>query len=452
VRDATGARTLDFLVIGVQKGGTTSLWQYLRSHGRIRFPLDKEAPFFASADAEDPDALARFVAADFAEAPEDALLGTVTPHYMMGNSRVPAEQIAARVGAALPQVRIVALLRDPIERAISHHRMSVRRGWEARSFDETALDLLDPARAQEARERPTETTAYFAQGEYGRILRAWRAHVPGERTLAALTEQLEADPGGVVDDVLRLLGLPPGHRPDDLAEHYHRGGARRRIDEQAEGDLTGFLAETIWPALPEGHAGPRAFGFFLETWNILPDEDETPVSPRVRSLLEEHYAADAEQLAELGVAAPWVARWQSREAADAPAVPAAESADAQAERELRCSLTEAHDRLLRLGEELAETRSRLARTERAGERLEDELALAREQRDGALQELGDTQERLAGSEQYALHLRTRLDRILQTLPFRLYARLQRLPGVRNLARRRTAGFVREVEQREVERR
>ncbi|HEU4701952.1 MAG TPA: sulfotransferase, partial [Conexibacter sp.] len=194
MRDATGARTLDFLVIGVQKGGTTSLWRYLGSHPRIRLPLDKEAPVLASVDGDDPEALARFVATEFADAAEDALLGTVTPHYMMGNSRMPTGQIAQRVAAVLPHARIVALLRDPIERAISQHRMSVRRGWEARSFDEAARELLEPARAQEAREHATETNAYLAQGEYGRILSAWREHVPAERTVVALSEQLDADP------------------------------------------------------------------------------------------------------------------------------------------------------------------------------------------------------------------------------------------------------------------
>lgn len=443
MRDATGARTLDFLVIGVQKGGTTSLWRYLRSHPRIGVPLDKEAPFFASADAEDPTAIARFVASDFADAPEDALLGTVTPHYMMGNSRVPTERIAQRVATALPQVRIVALLRDPIERAISQHRMSVRRGWEARSFDEAASDLLDPTRAQEARDRPTETNAYLAQGEYGRILRAWRAHVPAERTLIALTERLEAAPDEVVDAVLAFLGLPPGHRPDDLGERYHRSGARPRVDREAERELTAFLAETIWPALPRGHAGPRAFGFFFETWNVLPDDERTVVSPAIRARLEEHYRADAELLAELGVAAPWLERWRTRAPDAATTAPAAASADA----ELRRAATEAHERALLLREELAEAHDRLTRAEVAKDELahvladaEHQLGIAREQLDGERAEVTRRGEEI-------VRLRTRLDRILGSPPFRAWARLQRLPGVREIQRRRTAGYDAEVERR-----
>jgi hypothetical protein len=435
---------LDFIVIGVQKGGTTSLWQYLRSHPRIRFPLDKEAPYFTSPDADDPHALARLVAADFGTAPDDALLGTVTPHYMMGNTQQSAEQIAARIAAALPEVRIVALLRDPIARAISHHRMSVRRGWEARSFDDAALDLLDPARADVARESATETNAYLAQGEYGRILHGYRQHVPAERTLVTFAQQLEADPGRVVDAVLTFLGLPAGHRPDDLGSRYHRGGVRRLIDEQAERELTGFLHETIWPALPEGHAGPRAFGFFLETWNILPDEDEMPVSPRVRALLEEHYAADAERLAQLGVPTPWLERWHARATTTAPAVQGAAPEEADTERELRHALTETHDRLLRREEELAEARLHGERTEL---RLTRELADTEHQLGIARAQLVGEREEITRRGEEILRLRTRLDRILQLPPFRLYARLQRLPGIRRLARHRTAGFAAEVARR-----
>ena len=443
MRDATQARALDFVVIGVQKGGTTSLWQYLRSHPRVRFPLDKEAPFFTSPEADDLDVLAQLVAADFADAPEDALIGTVTPHYMMGTTRQTAEQIAARIAGALPQVRIIALLRDPIERAISHHRMSVRRGWEARSFDDAAADLLDPSRAAEARESPTETNAYLAQGEYGRILSGYRIHIPADRTLVALTEDLEADPGGVVDAVLAFLGLPTGHRPNDLGSRYHRGGARRRIDEQAERDLTRFLAETIWPALPEGHAGPRAFGFFMTTWNVLPGEDEPSVSPRIRAQLKEHYAADAGLLAELGVSVPWLDAWRTRDLGPLSTAEETTAAGTR-ERKLRRELTGAHDRLLRRDEELARMHVVHARHER-------ELVVARAELDMLGRDLINERRELANRADEILRLRTRLDRILQLPPVRLYAQLQRLPGVRRLARRRAAGFTAEVARRTAER-
>jgi hypothetical protein len=443
VRDATGARTLDFLVIGVQKGGTTSLWRYLRSHPRIRFPRDKEAPFFTSPEADDPAALARLVAADFGDAPEDALLGTVTPQYMMGNAGTSADQIAARIAAALPQVRIVALLRDPIERAISHYRMSVRREWEARSFDDAATDLLDPARAAQARESPTETNAYFAQGEYGRILRGYRDHLPAERVHVAFTAELDADPGRVLDELLAFLGLPPGHRPPDLGRRYHRGGVRRRIDAQAERELRGFLADEIWPALPEGDAGPRAFGFFMETWNTVPDEEQTPVSPDVRERLERHYATDGALLAELGVAAPWLEAWRAMERADATAP--APSAQTGEERELRRALTEANDRLLRRDEELATATAQLAtataqlaRTAHALASTQHRLDVAQELLDGERLELEHRAEEI-------LRLRTRLERILRLPPFRVYARLTRLPLLRGVVCRRAARYAADLD-------
>jgi hypothetical protein len=306
------ARPLDFIVIGTQKGGTTSLWQYLRGHPSIHLPEDKEAPFFFTRAATEPGGLAAFMALHFGEAPPGVLLGKVTPHYMMGNGGMGAELIAQRIAAALPEVRIVALLRDPIERAVSHHRMSMCRGIEVRSFDEMTLDLLAPAQLAAAREAPTETNSYLVQGEYGRILSGYRRHFPPSRMHVELSEDLARDPAGVIDRVLVSLGLEPGHRPADLGVRHHRGGLCRRVDDDAEQQLRAFLREQVWGRLgPESERVQHAFNFFFQMWNVVADDQLPPVSPRTRAALEEHYARDAHELASLGIQAPWLSAWRS---------------------------------------------------------------------------------------------------------------------------------------------
>jgi Sulfotransferase domain len=312
---AGGPRPLDFIVIGAQKGGTTSLWQYLRGHPSIAMPALKEAPFFTGGHATEPGAFEVFLANHLGDAPRDALLGKATPGYMKGVEDTDVEEIARRISAQLPSVKLIALLRDPIERAVSHYRMSVRRGIEDRSFDAAAEDSLEGGQLAAGRSRPTETNSYFAQGEYGRVLRAYRAHFPADRLHVEQTRDLEREPEGVLDRVLRFLGLPGEYRPPNLAIHYHRGGSSR-IDAEREGWLFEFLEENVWRRLgDDAEPARRMFEHFYEVWSVQPDDERPSISPSTRARLEAHYRADAELLAELGVVPSWIARWNTVSAA-----------------------------------------------------------------------------------------------------------------------------------------
>jgi Sulfotransferase family len=133
--------TLDFLVIGAQRSGTTSLWRHLASHPQVHIPPSKEAPFF-SHDRPFARGLAWYLGEFFADADPRRRWGTVSPHYMMGSPDADVPEVARRIHATVPQARLIAILRDPIERAQSHHRMVVHRGRETRGFEEAALQQL----------------------------------------------------------------------------------------------------------------------------------------------------------------------------------------------------------------------------------------------------------------------------------------------------------------------
>ncbi len=305
-------RELDFIVIGTQKGGTTSLWEYLRSHPRIAMPAYKELPVFCVADETAlAGRLAELIEKSFDGAGPEARLGKVSTHYMMGLGPVDVENVAGRIAAHLPRVRLIALLRDPIERAASQYRMSVRRGIESRDFDDAVGELLAEDQLAAARERATETNSYLVQGEYGRILGHYRARFPAEQLHVEATAGLDRDPGAVLDRVLSFLDVEPGFRPDDLGERHHRGGTRPRIDAEAEERLRRFMDENVWPALGErAERAKLAFDFFLETWNVIPDDRRPELSEQNRRRLEAHYRADAELLGEIGVEAGWLDGWK----------------------------------------------------------------------------------------------------------------------------------------------
>ena len=290
-----GRDSLDFLVIGAQKGGTTSLWQYLSEHPRLCMPTSKELPFFTRKEARPAD-FHHGVRKVFADAPSGSLLGKVTPNYMIGGPDAGVEVVAERIAATLPDVKLIALLRDPIERAVSSYVMAHRRKWEERSVDAALSDF--------------SADSYIAAGEYGRVLGAYRAAFPASQLLVAFTEDLASDPGEVLDSVLAFLGLETGFRPDGLDIRHFRGGTRKRLDAEGEELLLRFHREEILPRM-KGHPGMNnmMLSFFYETWNVAPDDEPPAISADLRARLEAHFEADAERLALLGLRAPWIERW-----------------------------------------------------------------------------------------------------------------------------------------------
>jgi hypothetical protein len=248
----------------------------------------------------------------FDDAPADALLGKVTTRYMLGNSDTHVGTIAERIRNALPDVKLIALLRDPIERAVSGYTMAVRREQESKDVDDALMDLLAPEKLKDARLRVAPDNSYVVVGEYGRILEEYRLRFPAEQMLTVFTQDLEDDPGHVLDEVLDFLGLPAGFRPRGLGMRHFRGGTNRRLDPEGERLLVDFLANEMLPHMRgDREANLKTLVMFLMSWNVTPTEPPA-LSPEIRRHLESHYRHDAEVLATLGIHVPWVAQWDAR--------------------------------------------------------------------------------------------------------------------------------------------
>ena len=292
-----GTSLLDFLVIGAQRAGTTTLHALLRQHPDLCLPLEKEAPFFTVPQLW-PLGLDGFVKRYFPASGPDVVRGKVTPQYMMGAVAVPTHEVAERVAQELPRVKIVAVLRDPVTRAHSQWQLSVRRGLERRSFEESVRELLTAKMLTKGRERPTETNSYVAQGEYGRILTAWRERFAAEQIHVEYTDDLQSCPQKVLERVQQFVGVTP--MPAMQEGRLNAGGTTARLDQVACAELRAVVHEHV---LPDATA-MRAFDYWLEGWNVNKESADAPL-PATRQVLHEHFLHDADLLHALGYSAPW---------------------------------------------------------------------------------------------------------------------------------------------------
>lgn len=327
-------RTLDFIVIGAQKAGTTSLFEYLRRHPEIHVPPGKEMPYFSHEVARERD-FEQYLRSAFFDADPRRRWGTVTPQYMVGGlweqpnptadgERHDERTVALRIREHAPQARLIALLREPAGRARAHHRMAALNSLDPRPFALAVDELLRAEALEAARRHPQETTGYVAWGEYGRILAGYLDVFPREQLLVLFTDELEREPGAVVRQTYEFLGVQPDFVPDNLGMRYRVGGTERRVGALAADSplhpwsvqrrlTSSSLARGLWRAIPEG--GRRALDrgldrvtYRLDLWNRRANAPAAGADDDERALerLRAHFAPDAERLERLtGCRPPW---------------------------------------------------------------------------------------------------------------------------------------------------
>ncbi|SRR5579875_77834 len=229
----------DFVIVGAKRGGTTSLYNYVLEHPAIRplFPsrqrikgihffdtgFERGQRWYRSHFPVRPGRRAGRGRRPGACPPGGPLAGEASPYYLFH------PLAAGRLAAAHPDVKIIMLLRDPVERAYSHYKERVRNGGEWLSFAEAIA--AEPERLRGEAERIVsepgyrsvahEDHSYLAQGRYLDMLPRWFGLFGREQFFIGASEDFYADPPGLVSQVWAFLGLPPAALASRRRYNYH---------------------------------------------------------------------------------------------------------------------------------------------------------------------------------------------------------------------------------------
>lgn len=217
----------DFLILGAQKAGTTALYAYLRWHPQITGPAWKEVSYFDRHYRRG----VGWYRGHFPLRPGNRLVGEASPGYLF-HPLAPQ-----RVHETVPEAKLLVLLRDPVDRALSHYHHEVVLGREPLSF-EAALDA-EPERTRGEEERLVRERGYWsaawwdhtylARGRYAEQLERWLSLFPREQLLVLASEDLAADPSAAYARVLGFLGAPP-HALDSYPRVYEQQYGQMRPD------------------------------------------------------------------------------------------------------------------------------------------------------------------------------------------------------------------------------
>lgn len=287
---------VDFLIVGAQKCGTTSLHRYLSQHKQIFMPERKEVDFFGSDESYDRGI--EYYSSFFTSAAGWQKLGEASPQYMYSLGT------AQRIAAHNPECRLIMLLREPFERAVSHYKMNLRRGTEKRQFDEVITDFL--LCDQSSRVKPPFD--YFGLSQYGRFVTDYLRYFDRDAILVEFAEDLSADRLAVVQRTEIHIGVENEIGPADVDQKYHVTG-----EERLPGLYRAKQGLTALPPPIRRFLGASARRFEidkylhrLETeWNVSEKQIGVSFDQTLRSEVIDKLGDDYELLLAAGVEDRW---------------------------------------------------------------------------------------------------------------------------------------------------
>jgi Sulfotransferase family len=293
-------RLPDFFLIGAPKAGTSALHAALAQHPQLFLSRVKEPKYYMCGDSPPPaykgpgDAHSnqewiwqrqRYLAL-FAAAPPDALVGESTPFYLYNRDA------RRRIAVDRPDAKLVAVLRDPVDRAYSNWMHLWMDGLEPRS------DILEAVRREQ--ERVDAGWApfwhYRGLGMYGRQVQDLFDHFPREQVLLLRYRELVDSPGATLHRVFHFLGVDSAEVaqiPRDNSRPFVKDGARVRAIApviRAGATVAQFLPPEVWrrvsrPLIAQLHRGG--------------DDARPRLTPEQRAVLLEPHLPDIELLERL---------------------------------------------------------------------------------------------------------------------------------------------------------
>jgi hypothetical protein len=228
----------DFVIIGTQRGGTTSLHSYLGAHPQVSTPSTKELHFITDTYERGLDwYLGQFPPG----LPPGTLTGEATP-YALFHPLAPR-----RLREIAPEAKLIVLLRNPVDRAYSHYLLERARGDETLEFS-AALDLEQQRLGNEEARLLCEPTyrseahkhySYTARGDYLPQLTRWFEYFPRKQVLVVRSEDLYQRSAETYARVAEFLGIEP-ELPVPFTAHNQSSGPP--LDPEIRGRLARHFA------------------------------------------------------------------------------------------------------------------------------------------------------------------------------------------------------------------
>jgi hypothetical protein len=218
----------DFIIVGTQRGGTTSLYNYLGEHPNVAQARVKEAHYFSF---QFDRGLAWYKGLfPRTRGLARRICGEASPYYLFH------PDVPERVRDVCPDVKLIVLLREPVARAYSHFRLERKKGEEPLAFADAVEREAERLEAEPSFEGHAHRHhSYLARGRYAEQLERWVGHFGREQFLILKSEDLFEHPHVVYQQTLDFLGVP-AHELERF-ERYNASDGLETLPSALRGEL-----------------------------------------------------------------------------------------------------------------------------------------------------------------------------------------------------------------------
>ncbi|NMG57865.1 sulfotransferase [Geitlerinema sp. P-1104] len=280
----------NFLVIGVQKAGTTSIYRYLSQHPQVYMSPVKETNFlerdWTGVVTKKPrkiDSLEKYLAL-FEKVEDEVAVGEASPNYLFHHeTSIPV------IYNLVPEAKLVVILRNPIERAHSDYLMHIRDaidGGDCRPLGE------------QARQRPIKSFQ-IRKGFYCQSLKAFMDKFGADNLKVCLYDDLVQDPVAMMQDIYSFIGVDDQFVPDTSVRAQKAAVPQNKTVHrvlQTRNPLRSLAGSVLRLVFPEKTR--QAIRRYLLSLNYK-DKSALPLSLEERRLLRDIYREDILELQEL---------------------------------------------------------------------------------------------------------------------------------------------------------
>ena len=204
-----------FLICGGQRCGTTTLWHLLNEHPEVFIaqPVNPEPKYFLDA----PDNPARdYESRYFSDTRNAVAVGEKSTSYFE-DPRVPE-----RIAGTYPEVKLVFMLRHPVERAVSNYLFSVMNGLETRSFED-AIVAADKPETPTSVVKTVSPFAYVERSRYAERLAPFQNLFPSSQMMFSCFDDLVDHPSELCSQLFEFLHVDPQFVPPLIGSVTHAG-------------------------------------------------------------------------------------------------------------------------------------------------------------------------------------------------------------------------------------
>jgi len=283
----------NFLIIGAARSGTTSLHHYLGQHPQVFMCPVKEPNYFAfdgqlgelygpgiehlaDKSVVERDAYLNL----FRDVRGERAIGEVSPRYLI------ARGCPERIAGEVPNAKLIAILRHPVDRAYSSFIGRRKDGWEP------CRDFREAFEAEPDRIAAKQTMGlHFSAGCYADHLQAYFAHFERDQIRVVLFDDLVGDPGSLLNELFGFLQVDPDFLPDFSKRHNQSGEIPNR-GTRLFWQHSERMRRSVRRIIPEGW---RDWAYERITQNL--ERPELPAS--IRAEFTEYYRDDISRLSEM---------------------------------------------------------------------------------------------------------------------------------------------------------